>query len=363
MDRGFWQGRAAFITGHTGFKGGWLATWLSSLGAKVTGYALPPDTDPCFFDLCHLERQVRSIIGDIRDPAALTHALESSKPLVVFHLAAQSLVRTSYRDPAETFATNVMGTVRVLEAARAAESVRAVVVVTSDKCYENSGSIWSYREIDPLGGRDPYSASKACVELVTACYRSSFFEGGPHPVGLATVRAGNVIGGGDWAEDRLVPDSIRAIRRGEPLSLRNPDAIRPWQHVVEPLAGYISLAELLCREADRYGGAWNFGPEDQGALTARGLAEKVFRHWGAGSWQHARSDGRLHEAMCLKLDSSKAQTLLGWRPRLTLETAVRMAIEWYRLALCEPGADMLATTRNQLQTYELALSKPDSEPE
>ncbi len=353
VDRQFWSQKKVFLTGHTGFKGGWLATWLLDMRSQVFGYALKPDTDPSYFTLCRLEDRVHSIIGDIREADALRHAIVRAEPEIVFHLAAQPLVRRSYRDPVETFATNVMGTVHLLDAVRRIPSVRAVVIVTSDKCYENREWVWGYREEEPMGGHDPYSASKGCAELVTTAYRRSFFEGADHPVGVATVRAGNVIGGGDWAEDRLLPDAVRALQRGEPLVVRNPRAIRPWQHVLEPIAGYLMLAERLYNEREKWAGAWNFGPRDEDTVTVASLSDMIIRQWGKGSWQAAPKHDSIHEAHYLKLDCSKARRVLGWRPCLTLKEAVDMTVAWYRKALsADHSRDMCEVTCKQIRSYE-----------
>ncbi len=351
--RAFWEGKRVFVTGHTGFKGGWCATWLLEMGAEVIGYALKPDTDPSYFTLCGLAERMQSVFGDIREPDALTRSLQKAEPGIVVHLAAQPLVRRSYREPVETFATNVMGTVHVLEAVRRTHSVRAAVIVTSDKCYENREWMWGYREDEAMGGRDPYSASKGCAELVTSAYRWSFFERGGRLPAVATVRAGNVIGGGDWGEDRLVPDAVRAIDRGQPLIVRNPKSVRPWQHVLEPLAGYLELAEKLYTEGDKWAGAWNFGPRDEDIVTVADLATMVIRFWGRGEWEAAPEPEAPREARYLKLDCSKARQILGWRPRLTLEEAVGMTVAWYRQARAsELGREMYDFSCEQIRGYE-----------
>ncbi|MDQ6699161.1 MAG: CDP-glucose 4,6-dehydratase [Acidobacteriota bacterium] len=356
----FWRGKRVFVTGHTGFKGGWLAVWLSELGADVTGYGLDPDTEPSFYRRCGLRDHIRPITGDVRDELQLRSAIETAQPEIIFHLAAQALVRRSYREPVETFATNVMGTVHALEAARRCGAIRAVVIVTSDKCYENREWLWAYRENEPLGGRDPYSASKGCAELVTAAFRASYFERAERPVGIATARAGNVIGGGDWSEDRLVPDSMRALCRGERIEVRNPHAIRPWQHVLEPLAGYLLLARKLYEDAGAWSGAWNFGPPEQEAVTVASLSDLIVSFWqgassnGAG-WQDISGGEAPHEAQFLKLDSSKARQQLGWRPRLTLPEAVRMTVEWYRRSSeAMTPSEVLDITREQIASYQRA---------
>ncbi len=352
----FWQRRRVLVTGHTGFKGGWLSTWLSEMGALVLGYALKPDTEPSFYTQSRLASRVESVHGDVRHTDDLRDVTRRLEPEVVFHLAAQPIVRRSYRNPVETFGTNVMGTVSVLEAVRSTPSVRAVVIVTSDKCYENRERLWGYREDEALGGRDPYSASKACAELVTAAYLRSFFGGGDRSIGVATVRAGNVIGGGDWAEDRLVPDAIRALQRHESLVLRNPKSVRPWQHVLEPLAGYLMLAEQLHGDGPNWSGAWNFGPRDEDSVTVSALAELLFKHWGEGRWLIVSDPMAPHEAGCLKLDCSKARHVLGWRPRLALEEAVKLTAVWYRMAGSAPAApDMYRLTAEQIRDYERRL--------
>jgi CDP-glucose 4,6-dehydratase len=334
--REFWRDRPVLVTGHTGFKGGWLATWLLALGARVTGYALAPDTTPSYFAGCGLAGRLHSRLGDVTDGAALEAALAVARPSVVFHLAAQALVRRSYRAPVETFATNVLGTARLLEAVRRTPSVEAVVVVTSDKCYDNHERPEGYREDEPLGGHDPYSASKAAAELVTAAYRRSFFAAGAR---IATARAGNVIGGGDWAEDRLVPDVMRALAGGQTVRVRNPSAVRPWQHVLEPLGGYLMLAERLS-ESDHVATAFNFGPRDEDAVPVAALVELVLGHWGDGRWEAVAETDAPHEAGLLRLDCRRAHERLGWRPALTLKEAAELTVTWYRAAAggASPGA-------------------------
>ena len=359
----FWFGRSVLLTGHTGFKGGWLATWLLELGARVTGYSLPPDTELSYFSRCHLDRRVNSVLADIRDLNSLKQTMAAFQPEIVFHLAAQPLVRHSYIEPAATFETNVMGTVNLLEAMRAARSVKAAVIVTSDKCYHNREWVWGYREDDELGGQDPYSASKACAEMVTSAYRKSFLGLSGHKA-VATARAGNVIGGGDWAADRLLPDAVRALRRNAPLVLRNPDSVRPWQHVLEPLAGYIILAQKLYYDGERYSGAFNFASDAEDAIPVARLAEIAIRHWGSGSWRAAtgsEANSSPREASYLRLDTGKARQLLGWRPRLPLEQAVKMTIDWYREALRRPQSDMYDLSRCQLRAYEHAVPHRNAE--
>ena len=325
----FWRDRPVVVTGHTGFKGGWLATWLLDLGARVTGYGLTPHTTPSYFVRCGLAERVPTRFADVRDAAALQEALASAQPRVVFHLAAQPIVRLSYKAPLETIAVNVLGTSTLLEAVRHTPSVEAVVIVTSDKCYENIERPEGYREDDPLGGHDPYSASKAAAELIAAAYRRSFFAaGGPR---VATVRAGNVIGGGDWAADRLVPDAMRALVQGEPIRVRNPLAVRPWEHVLEPLGGYLRLAERLTGSR-AFAGAWNFGPRDGDAVSVGTLADLIVGHWEGAHWESKPETGAPHEAGLLRLDWSKARTRLGWHPGLTLKEAVELTVAWYRAA-------------------------------
>lgn len=352
----FWRGRRVFLTGHTGFKGGWLALWLSSLGAKVTGYALPPPTDPSLFELTRLHELVDHEVGDIRDPQPLTAAMRRAAPEVVIHMAAQPIVRASYDAPADTFATNVLGTAHVLDAVRASPGVRAVVVVTSDKCYENREWHWGYREDEAMGGADPYSASKGCTELVAASYRRSFFPADrydQHGVALATVRAGNVVGGGDWAADRLVPDAMQAFSRGETLTLRYPGAVRPWQHVLEPLAGYLAVARRLAAEGPAWGEGWNFGPGEEGERTVAAVVERLAALWGDGARWAVTGEPQPHEARFLKLDCSKARARLGWRPRLDFAATLALAVDWRRAYV--EGGDMRATTLAQIAGYAQML--------
>jgi CDP-glucose 4,6-dehydratase len=357
-DRSFWDGRRVLITGHTGFKGGWLATWLIAMGSKVYGYALAPETTPSYFNLCGLARRMRATLADICDQAVLCRSLDEAQPEVVFHLAAQPLVRRSYRAPQVTFAVNVLGTVNLLEAVRATPSVRAIVVVTSDKCYEHGEPVRGYRENDRLGGHDPYSVSKACAEMVCSAYRNSFFESEQHQVSLATVRAGNVIGGGDWSEDRIVPDAVRAIAQGVTLRVRNPRSVRPWQHVLEPLAGYLTLAERLWREGEGYTGAWNFGPWAEDAVAVSTLADRFVHCWGArAAWRSEETDSGPRESNCLKLDCSKAHTLLGWRPCLNLQETIELTVSWYREACASPAPDMYDSSNAQIRHYEQRIAK------
>ncbi len=328
-----WSGRPVLVTGHTGFKGGWLALWLHAAGARVTGYSLPAPTQPSLHERARIGELVDETIGDVRDLASFERCVREAKPEVVFHLAAQSLVRRSYEDPVETYGTNVVGTAVVLEALRRAGGVRAAVVVTSDKCYENREWAWGYRENDALGGYDPYSNSKGCAELVTAAFRSSFFNPGrfaEHGLALASARSGNVIGGGDWAPDRLVPDVARAAASGAPARIRNPQATRPWQHVLEPVGAYVLLAEKLLEDGPRHAEAWNFGPEPRDVVSVRHVLERIVAHWGGAARWVPDPGEHPHEARALGLDCAKAAERLGWRPRLGLEAAIEWTVVWYR---------------------------------
>jgi CDP-glucose 4,6-dehydratase len=348
-----WAGCRVFLTGHTGFKGSWLALWLARLGARVRGYALDPATSPNMFSLAGVGAVVEDVRGDILDFARLRDCLAEFAPQVVFHLAAQPLVRRSYSDPLGTYAANVMGTAHLLQAVREVSGIRAVVCVTTDKCYENREWVWPYRETDPLGGYDPYSSSKACAELVAAAFRSSYFASSAlqdQRVGLATARAGNVIGGGDWSEDRLVPDLIRGFLSGEPVRIRRPQAIRPWQHVLEPLRGYLQLAERLLAGDTEFAAGFNFGPREDDAWSVERIATKLAGRWGGGARWISDPDPGVHEAAYLRLDSSKARTRLQWHPRLTIEPALEWTAEWY--GAFARGADMQAFTMQQIAAYE-----------
>jgi CDP-glucose 4,6-dehydratase len=343
-----WRGRKVLITGHTGFKGAWLSLWLIELGARVTGFALAPPTKPSLFELTRVGDRLKHVEGDIRDAAALVRAFRSAEPELVLHLAAQSLVRTSYREPVETYETNVIGTVNVLEACRAVPSIRAVLIVTSDKCYQHHPSGTPYREGDPLGGHDPYSSSKACAELVSAAYRQSYFSSPKTPV-LATARAGNVIGGGDFAADRLIPDIVRTLESGEQLVVRNPRAVRPWQHVLEPLAGYLLLAERLCGNDRASGEAWNFGPRIDDSQTVEWVLGRALPLFGLPQKWKVQPQPALPEAALLTIDSSKAQARLGWSPRLGIDTALEWTARWY--TACRQGSNPQAVTLEQIREY------------
>jgi CDP-glucose 4,6-dehydratase len=351
MTPALWKGRRVLLSGHTGFKGGWLSLWLQRMGADLVGLALPPPTQPSLFEFANVAQGMRSHLGDIRDAVALAKLVGDFQPEVVFHLAAQPLVRRSYADPLETFSTNVMGTANLLEAIRTrSPATRAIVVVTTDKCYENREWVWGYRENDPLGGHDPYSSSKAATELVAASYAKSFFGSDGTPA-LATARAGNVIGGGDWAAERLVPDLVRAAERSTPVVIRYPQAVRPWQHVLDPLAGYLRLAEGLLDEGRHFAGAWNFGPGESNLKPVSWIADRFFATWGGGSWETAK-DAQPHEAGILKLDWSKAAHQLGWRPGLDIETAMREVVDWHKA--CASGHDMRQFTEAQIAAYRVA---------
>jgi CDP-glucose 4,6-dehydratase len=350
---GFWRDRRVFITGHTGFKGGWLSIWLHGVGARVSGYSLPPPTSPSLFELASVDRIVESIEGDVCDLDSLSSALIASRAEVVIHMAAQPLVRGGYADPVGTYRTNLMGTVNILEAVRTAPTVRAVVNVTTDKCYENRGAERPFRESDNLGGSDPYSCSKACSELITSSFREAYFSSEAyqaHGRAIATARAGNVIGGGDWGVDRLVPDIVRSLAAGRPVPIRRPGARRPWQHVLEPLSGYLQLAQRLCEDGPRYNGGWNFGPEVDDARPVSWIADQATALWGDGARWEVDAGSHPEEADCLRLDCSKAQSLLGWRARMSLMTALEWTIGWYRDV--GKGGDPLDLCRRQIATYE-----------
>ncbi len=350
-----WRGKRVFLTGHTGFKGAWLSLWLQQRGAVAHGYSLEPPTTPNLFHAARVAEGMESCLGDIRDLTHLQRELSAFRPEIVFHLAAQPLVRLSYREPIETYAVNVMGTANLLEAVRGCGGVRAVVVITTDKCYENQEWPWPYRESDRLGGYDPYSSSKAAAELVTASYRSSFFspeQYANHGVAVATARAGNVIGGGDWAADRLIPDIMRSFEAGIAVPVRHPNATRPWQHVLEPLRGYLLLAEALYDEGSAYNGGWNFGPRDLDALPVRQIVNRVSQLWGEDARWELDEQPHVHEAGQLRLDWSKAAKQLDWRPTLSIEEALRLTVAWYVAG--RRGKDMRSFTLEQIAAYQQA---------
>lgn len=331
--KGLYEGKKVLVTGHTGFKGSWLSIWLTELGAKVIGYSLEPPTEPNLFEAINLKDKITHIIGDVRDERHLLSVFEKYQPIFVFHLAAQPLVKFSYKEPKLTYETNIMGTVNVLEAIRKTRSVRVCIIVTSDKCYENKEWVYGYRETDPMGGYDPYSSSKGCAELVTAAYRSSFFNpeefGRSHNVALSSVRAGNVIGGGDWGEDRLIPDCVKALSQNKAIVIRNPLSTRPWQYILEPLTGYLLLGTLMYEDGTKYSSAWNFGPNDESIISVEGLVKLVIKHWGGATYTIDAS-AHPHEAALLKLDASKASALLGWKPIYDIHEAVKKTINWYK---------------------------------
>jgi CDP-glucose 4,6-dehydratase len=344
----FWRSKRVLLSGHTGFKGGWLSLWLQSMGVELRGLSLAPSTEPALFNVARIAEGMDHRIADIRDYAAVKSAMDEFKPEIVIHMAAQPLVRLSYQQPIETYATNVMGTVHILEAARLAGSVRAVVNITTDKCYENREWVWGYREDEPMGGYDPYSNSKGCAELVSSAYRKSFLKDAG--VAMATVRAGNVIGGGDWALDRLIPDVLRALQDKQPVLIRNPDAIRPWQHVLEPLSGYLLLAERLYTTGQTDAEGWNFGPRDEDARTVQWIVEHLCKDWGDDASWALMSGDHPHEASLLKLDISKARQRLQWTPSWSLETALKRVIEWHQAWLS--GQDMRVVCLDQINLFE-----------
>ena len=351
----FWRGKRVLITGHTGFKGSWLSLWLQQLGAEVVGYSLPAPTEPSLFEVARVREGMESIEGDVRDLEHLRQVVTDRRSEIVIHMAAQSLVRRSYQEPVETYETNVMGTVNLLEAVRSSSEARAVIVVTSDKCYENREWVWGYRESDPMGGYDPYSSSKGCAELVTAAFRNSFFSARPEgrerqKAWLASARAGNVIGGGDWAEDRLVPDLLRGAMRGLEVLIRNPQATRPWQFVLDPLSGYLMLAERLFEDGLPFAEGWNFGPRDEDARPVAWIVERLTKLWGEGARWSLDQTAHPHEAHYLKLDCSKARRQLGWRPQWNVERALEATVVWYRAY--QSGEDMRAFSLGQIRDYQ-----------
>ena len=349
----FWKGKKVFLTGHTGFKGSWLSLWLQAMGAEVKGYALAPPTTPALFDEAHVGAGMISHIGDIRNPQSVTDSMTVFNPDIVIHMAAQALVRLSYKQPVETYATNVMGTIHVLEAARQCSNLRAIVNVTTDKCYENREWEWGYREDEPMGGYDPYSNSKGCVELLTSAYRKSFF-GGEQQVALGSARAGNVIGGGDWAEDRLIPDILTAFESNQPVVIRNPQATRPWQHVLEPLSGYLVLAEHLWQHGQAFAQGWNFGPKDEDARPVDWILNHMADAWGEGATWELDKNPQPHEARYLKLDISKARARLHWSPTWSLENTLAHIVNWHRAWL--RGEDVRALCLNEINTYMADMS-------
>ncbi len=359
MSSNFWFNKKILLTGHTGFKGSWLTLWLTRLGAEVIGYSLDPPTNPSLFEVAAIGKYIESIRGDIRDLEHLKKTISDSKPDIVIHMAAQALVRLSYDDPIETYSSNVMGTVNVLEAIRTQNkcSVKSVLIITSDKCYENNEWVWGYRENERMGGKDPYSNSKGCAELVTSSYRDSFFPielYKKHGVAIASARAGNVIGGGDWAKDRLIPDIIKAIEENRPVEIRNPYSIRPWQHVLEPLAGYMTLIEKTWNGGKNFSEAWNFGPDESSARNVSVIVEHITKLWGEkggdnASWKVDQGD-HVHEANYLKLDCSKAKSLLGFRPKLELLDSLTWVVDWFKAY--HGGCDMHGFTLEQIEKYE-----------
>ena len=357
MNPAFWNNKRVLLTGHTGFKGSWLSLWLQEMGARLVGFSLDPPTDSNLHEIAGVAGGMESIHGDIRDLKQVSDAMEKFRPEIVFHLAAQSIVRRSYQDPVSTYTTNVLGTVNLLEAVRQCDSVAVMVNVTTDKCYENKEWFWGYRENEPMGGHDPYSNSKGCAELVTAAYRSSFFSNSSSPqrnVRVATARAGNSIGGGDWGEDRLIPDMIRAIMDKRPVIIRNPVAIRPWQYVLDPLHGYLTLAEKLWHEGHSFAEGWNFGPGETEVQNVSWIADRMTELWGDGARWELDKNLHAHEARYLKLDSSKARDLLGWKTRFDVAETLQCIVDWYRAYLDKQ--DMHAVTRKQIQEYAKRLS-------
>ena len=358
MNRKFWEGKRVLITGHTGFKGSWLSVWLQSKGAHITGYALPPPTNPSLFDVAHVADEMTSVTGDVRDLEHLRAVIGEHHSEIIIHMAAQSLVRYSYTHPVDTYSTNVMGTLNVLEAGRHAENLKVILIITSDKCYENMEWVWGYRENERMGGHDPYSSSKGCAELITSAYRRSYYLKKDNPgstVAVATARAGNVIGGGDWAQDRLIPDIMKAIMEYRPVIIRYPRAIRPWQHVLEPLRGYLTLTEILWNYGEKFNGAWNFGPDDGDSQPVSWVADNLTKLWGEGARWESDSAHHPHEATYLRLDCSKAKSLLGWFPVLDLETTLHWIVEWYQAY--HQRKDMRQITEEEIIRYENLLDE------
>ena len=348
VDPGFWKDKRVFLTGHTGFKGTWLSLWLLEMGVNLKGYSLPPNTSPSLFQETKLEDDMVSEIGDIRDIENLTKSMSEFDPEILIHMAAQPLVRLSYLDPIETYSTNVIGTVNVLESARNCKSLKAIISVTTDKCYENKEWEWGYRENEPMGGFDPYSSSKGCAELVTSAYRRSFFNDNGSPA-LASARAGNVIGGGDWALDRLIPDILRAFEKNEKVVIRNPLSTRPWQHVLEPLSGYLVLAQHLYLKGNEFAEAWNFGPRDEDCKSVRIVLDKIVKMWGDGVAWSIDENNNPHEAGFLKLDCSKAKLRLKWNPRWGLNHTLKLIVEWHKNYL--NGGDIKENCLKEIKRY------------
>lgn len=346
--KGAYRGKKVFLTGHTGFKGAWLSLWLKELGAEVMGYSLEPNTTPNLFNICEIDKEINSVFGDIRDSEKLEKVMNEFNPDIIFHLAAQPLVRLSYNKPKDTYETNVIGTLNVYEAARKCKSLKAIVSITTDKCYENKEWVYGYRENDPMGGYDPYSSSKGCAELLTSSYRNSFFNN--LGISLSSTRAGNVIGGGDWAEDRLIPDLVRAVSNNQPLIIRNPIATRPWQHVLEPLSGYLWLGALLLQGRKELSSGWNFGPNDNDVLSVEEILNLSLKEWGRGSYEVDKS-AHPHEAKLLKLDISKARAELKWQPVYHVEETISKTIEWYKNYYDNKDSNIREFTLNQIKEY------------
>ena len=348
VDTVFWKNKKVYITGHTGFKGSWLSIWLLNMGAKVKGYSLPVDTKPALFEEANLANEMESEIGDIRDLEQLTDSIQNFNPDILIHMAAQPLVRLSYKEPVETYTTNVIGTGNVLEAARKCSNLKAIVSVTTDKCYENKEWEWGYRENEAMGGHDPYSSSKGCAELVTSAYRRSFFNS-KNTASLASARAGNVIGGGDWSEDRLIPDILKAFKKSDPVVIRNPLATRPWQHVLEPLSGYLVLAQELYLNGDEFAEGWNFGPKDEDCKPVSWILDEMVKNWGSNASWCLDKNNNPHEAGFLKLDCSKASIRLKWNPKWSLQLTLKSIVDWYKLYI--EGGDVKKQCLKEIETY------------
>lgn len=348
VNASFWKGKKVYLTGHTGFKGSWLSLWLQNMGALVKGYSLGVNTHPTLFSLANIAEEMDSEIGDIRNLEQLTESMVSFSPEILIHMAAQPLVRLSYQEPVDTYTTNVIGTVNVLEAARKCSNLKAIVSVTTDKCYENKEWEWGYRENEPMGGYDPYSSSKGCAELVTSAYRRSFFSS-EDTASLASARAGNVIGGGDWAEDRLIPDILRAFEKSEPVVIRNPLSTRPWQHVLEPLSGYLVLAQELFINGDEFAEGWNFGPKDEDCKPVSWILDQMVNSWGNGASWNLDKNNNPHEAGFLKLDCSKASNRLKWIPKWNLQLTLKSIVDWHQLYI--NGGDIKKQCLKEINNY------------